>query len=514
MGGRALTAFRYDAPPTLGAFMASDKFVRGLMGPFGSGKSVVCVVELLRRAIAQAPDRAKVRRSRWAIIRNTYRELKDTTRRTFEEWMPGAKNPGNWSEQDFTYTLQMPLADGTSVEAEFLFRALDRPDDVKKLLSLEITGAWVNEAREVPFAVIKALIGRLGRFPSMRDGGPSWHGVFMDTNPPDDDSWWYKLFEEKSADYEELISRIDIFKQPGGRDPKAENLGHWEHGGRCVGFYPTDKVPEGAKWTPHLVESYYQNLAATNASDALWVKVHVDAQYGPTMNGRPVYPEFKDAVHVIAPEMVTSLSADAPLLIGADFGLTPAVVFGQRDPKDGQLQIFDEMVATDLGAVRFFEEVARHAKRKWPRRPISGTGDPAGEQRNQVDERTPYDVASSQGVPLSPAYTNDFTIRRESVGRALTRLTMLGRPALVVSSRCKVLRKAMNGGYCFKRVASAGDERFREVPDKTSFSHVAEALQYLAVGEGEDARALESTTEHRKVRGKFKVITNGTRRPT
>jgi hypothetical protein len=37
---------------------------------------------------------------------------------------------------------------------------------------------------------------RVGRYPSLRVGGPSWTGIIMDTNPPDDDSWWYKLAEE------------------------------------------------------------------------------------------------------------------------------------------------------------------------------------------------------------------------------------------------------------------------------------------------------------------------------
>jgi hypothetical protein len=121
-------------------------------------------------------------------------------------------------------------------------------------------------------------------------------------------------------------------------------------------------------------------------------------------------------------------------------------------------------------------------------------------------------VVNSQGIPIGPAPTNDFTLRREAVGRALTRLTMMGRPALVIHPRCKVLRKAMNGGYCFRRVAASGQERFRDVPDKNSFSHVAEALQYMAVGEGEDSVALESSTERRKVSQRFKVKTAGARR--
>ena len=42
------------------------------------------------------------------------------------------------------------------VELEVIFLALDRPEDVKKLLSLELTGVWVNEAREIPKSIIDA----------------------------------------------------------------------------------------------------------------------------------------------------------------------------------------------------------------------------------------------------------------------------------------------------------------------------------------------------------------------
>jgi hypothetical protein len=470
---------RYVAPPTIAEFMSSDLFVRGLMGPFGSGKSSGCANELHRRAREQKPGPDGIRRTRWAVIRNTYGELRDTTRKTFEEWIPGQL--GTWSEQDFTFTMKYG-----DVEAEFLFRALDRPEDVKKLLSLELTGAWINEAREVELAVFRHLLGRIRRYPSMRQGGPTWSGVIMDTNPPDDDSWWYKLFEETSLVTDDISDSIAIFKQPGGMEPDAENLDHLE-GGR----------------------DYYTKLMIINASDPIWVKVHVHAQYGPTMAGKPIYPEFRDAVHV---DPGIEANPKSSILLGMDFGLTPAMVFAQRDPRDSQYQVFDEMCADNMGAISFAESAAAYIRRMYPGRHIAGHGDPAGDQRSQADERTPFDVVNSQGIPLSPAHTNDFTLRREAVGRSLQRLTILGRPALVIHPRCKVLRKAMNGGYCYKRVASSGSEKFRDKPEKNKFSHVAEALQYMMVGEGEDSRVLESSTESRRVSDNFKVLTNTRRR--
>jgi hypothetical protein len=63
------------------------------------------------------------------------------------------------------FVVSQPLPDGTSVHIEWLFRALDRPNDVKKLLSLELTGGWINECREMPRSVVDMLQGRVGRYP-------------------------------------------------------------------------------------------------------------------------------------------------------------------------------------------------------------------------------------------------------------------------------------------------------------------------------------------------------------
>lgn len=207
----------YDAPPTLGRFMDSDAFVRAVVGPIGSGKSSGCVMEILRRAVEQAPLKDGLRRTRFAVIRNTRPQLQDTTRKTFEQWIPeelGDKRlGGGWNETEFTFTIAFD-----DVRCEVLFRALDRPKDVRKVLSLELTGAYINEMREVPKEVFDGLQGRVGRYPSKADGGPTWFGVWGDTNPWHMGHWGYQLFSvEKPEGFE-------LFEQPDGLGPDAENV--------------------------------------------------------------------------------------------------------------------------------------------------------------------------------------------------------------------------------------------------------------------------------------------------
>ena len=64
---------------TLSAFFHSDAFVRVLIGPFGSGKTVACSIELFRRSCQQAPGKDAVRRTKWLVVRSTYPQLKSTT---------------------------------------------------------------------------------------------------------------------------------------------------------------------------------------------------------------------------------------------------------------------------------------------------------------------------------------------------------------------------------------------------------------------------------------------------
>src|SRR3954471_10563739 len=97
-----MDALNYVAPKTVSNFMRCDARSRVIMGPFGSGKSSGCVVEVVRRAMMQAKGPDGYRRSRWAIVRNTMPQLRDTTMKTWFEWFPDG-SIGNWKETGKTY---------------------------------------------------------------------------------------------------------------------------------------------------------------------------------------------------------------------------------------------------------------------------------------------------------------------------------------------------------------------------------------------------------------------------
>jgi len=460
-----LTRIGYKAPPTIARFMASRALFRGIMGPVGSGKSSACSVELMAKALAQAPDADGLRRTRFAVVRNTYRELKDTTLRTWLSWFPEDAF-GSFGHSDMTHRLRLPLPDGTAVEADVLFRALDRPQDARKLLSLELTGAWVNEARELPLSLVEALGDRVERFPSGREGGCSWAGVILDTNPPDTDHWWHRLAEEqKPAGWE-------FFAQPGGLleqngvfvpNPAAENLDH---------------LPPGF---------YKRRMAGKSARH---VRVYYCGRYGFVQDGLPVYPEFDENRHVARTELPPA--PGLPLFVGLDFGLTPAAALAQRLP-DGRWLLLDELVSQSMGMLRFAGLLGELLRDRYQGLAPQIWGDPAGTARAQTDERTPYDILRASGLPARPVHTNDPLLRREAVAAALAR-DIDGRPGLVLSPRCRTLIAGMAGAWRFRRLAVSGEDRFADAPEKSRFSHVCEAAQYLFVGAGEGRRITTQAT--------------------
>ena len=65
-----------------------------------------------------------------------------------------------------------------------------------------------------------------------------------------------------------------------------------------------------------------------------------------------------------------------------------------------------------------------------------------------------------------------------------------GAPGLIIDPACRMLRKAMAGAYCYRRLQVSGREQFRDMPDKGQYSHVAESLQYLLLGAGEGRAAV------------------------
>jgi|TARA_R100000234_G_scaffold94458_1_gene62721 hypothetical protein len=456
---------------TLKNFLKDDNFFRGVRGPVGSGKSVACCIEIFRRALQQKPNHEGKRKSRWAVIRNTNPQLKTTTIKTWLDWFP--ENEWGAFRWSIPYTHYIQVGD---IDLEVIFLALDRPEDVKKLLSLELTGVWVNEARELPKSIIDACTMRVGRYPSMRDGGATWYGVIADTNAPEEDHWWAIMSGDvPTPDYlsrDEALMLVkpdtwEFFTQPSAMTEKKET------DGSLIGY--TNNVScENKK---NLTKDYYANIIRGKTKG--WIDVYVMNKLGTIEEGKPVYSNWNPELH-LAKEPIPK--APNTVFIGIDFGLTPAAVFGQKLP-NGRWLILQELVCFDMGISRFSELLKHEIAKNYKGMEVDIYGDPAGDFRAQTDETTPFQILRQNGLRGKPAPSNDVALRIESVETALGRL-IDKKAGLLLDNSCLNLKKGFNGGYHYRRLQTSGD-RYDEKPNKNRYSHVHDALQYMMMGAGE-----------------------------
>lgn len=458
---------RYQASKTLAEFHASDATVKAVMGCVGSGKTVACIMEILSRSQRQAPDATNRRRTRWAVVRQSYPELRSTTIKSWEDWVPSEICPMTFGAP-ITAKMVQKLADGTTMDMEVYFVSVDKPRDMKKVLGMELTGAWVNEAREVGKHVVDGLLSRTGRYPGKKYGAPlTWTGLIMDTNPMDDDHWWYRLAEQEKP------HGWHFFRQPGALKKIIDG------NGRLVG-YEANPMAENVKHQP-LGFQYWMRLV--QGADPQWVDAMVCGNYASVHDGRPVYKDiYNDRIHYSAKPL--EIYNGMELLMGWDFGLTPSCVVAQLDP-EGQLRILREYVCEYGGLKQFATDVViPHLNSDFPGLRVRAWGDPAGNQKSQADDtQTCFNMLNHLGIPAAPTVTNAFVPRRQAVIDRLSRTVgSASRPAMILDPSVAVLRKGFLGGYKFERVQVTGEERYKDQPAKNRFSHVHDALQYVCVG--------------------------------
>jgi hypothetical protein len=446
----------YIPTPTGELFHASNSFINLVIGPYGSGKSTLCQHFIVRHAASMPRWKNGRRRARWAIVRNTSGELYSTTLQTWLTWFADLGDIRRRQKPLLTY--EHVFNDGHGlIELELIFIALDREEDLRKIKSLEVTGAYINELSEVPQGALAHFKGRVNhRYPSRAFcDEPYWSGIIADTNPPDVDHWIYKDFELAQLD------DYKVFHQPPGL--LKDDDGHWYQNPHCDN-------------APNLAADYYTKLASGQTED--FVKVYCLGDYGSVGSGKRVYPEFNSDLHAVA--NIQAIQGE-PIHLGWDFGLTPACVVVQISPR-GQMRVLKEYQGEDMGIRTFAQNVVIPAlARDFPYCKIGiSRADPSGVAGDTImEELSCIGELNSLGVTTHVANTNDLEPRIGAVRYFLN--TMIdGQPGVIVSrAGCQRLIKGFIKDYIYKRISVGGEERYKEVPHKNMASHGHDALQYI-----------------------------------
>jgi len=239
----------------------------------------------------QEPGRDGMRRTRAVIVRNTLPQLRDTTLSSWNYWFKDGQ-AGKWKATDKVFLLKFD-----DVECEVLFRPLDTPDDVARVLSLEVTFAILDEFVQIPREIVDALSARLGRYPAPHDGGATNWGMWGASNPDTEDNWWYDYLHSALPD------NARYFVQPSGFSEEAENI---------------ENLPGG--------RDYYLNQAKGKSEG--WIKQFIEAEWGYSAAGKPVVPSFNRQMHIHKKRI--EFDPHLPVVAGFDPGISGSAMILTR----------------------------------------------------------------------------------------------------------------------------------------------------------------------------------------
>lgn len=449
--------------PVAWRFYEAQDPIALLMGPVAGGKSTVGLHKGVREAFRWPADPSEpgVRRAKFAIIRRLWKDLEQTTMKSWFQWYP--KTMGHWIGDPPTHTLAWSGPDGMAIELVVEFRAFGDLRIEEALRGYEPSYCFVDEADLAPDNALTFLLSRAARYPrGVLPVAPRM--VWGACNAPEEDSYVVRDFIDDPQPGHAL------YRQPSGLTPEAENLAVLGRG-------------------------YYHALAET--MPAYERRRFIENIPGLSRGADIVYPEFNPDLHVAAGPLKV---LDRPVIVGMDAGGTPAAGVWQIAP-DGQRRKIGEISthAKEMGEVtgptRFGEALRALLQELCPGLPVHGLADPsaaygaddAGGEASWIDT-----VARIVGIPVRPAPgNNDPSIRQEALRLPMTRIIDGRAPGLVICPRrCPLTARAYGRDY--RHVVTAGR---RTGILKNWASHLVEADQYACLDAGGYAAATARTRQ-------------------
>ena len=430
----------YDPLPTLELFHKSQARNRCMVGPVGSGKTSAALMEIGYYLPMYLYKTWGIKRTRWGIIRNTYRELQDSTLKSISDpetgWFPWGTHRVQKNNYDFSYP--------NGVQVDFWLRACDRPDQARMFKSMELTGIWFEESIEIAEEVKRLCKTRIGRVPKQSPFKCS----IESTNPPDVE---HPLF----SDYKWITPPPDVVPT---RQPLEDYEGFWQ---------PPYENSE------NLGVGYYEDLKKEYRDSPDWADMYILGKPGAMVRGKLVYYDFSKEKHVSKEPLVWGKGR---LYRGWDnTGNTPAAVVVQVAGKN-KVQVLREFCTDRMDILDFTRWVVIECNLLWPECEYVDYADPAGESKmsSPVGGFTSNaQIMRELGVQTIPSDQN-WDARKGAVQRQIGI-----EYGIFVDPSCSRLINGFVAGYSYPEIATTGI--FKDNPSKNKYSHVHDALQYVLV---------------------------------
>lgn len=434
------------------AFISSVADETGYVGGFGSGKT-------LSGSFRTSLLCNHIPGNRIIVLRRTYRELKDSTWRTFMEWLPPDLYAGERKSDDivFVRTREGPVS-------EVWFRSLNNPEKFK---STEVGAVWIDEATEATEDEIMLLKGRL-RLPHV-----PYRPIYYTTNPCPKSHWLYKSLVENAVPDKTKLIQTSTY----------ENRGN---------------LPKG----------YIEELERNYPPD--WIEMYLKGEFGITLEGIPVLPGFRATVtinDIRVPWHVASKplawDRDAPLKRGWDPGrVRPACAVWQIS-REGQYRKLWESLGHNQPGNIYIPLVKRELSDRFPGAIWHDYMDPAGFQPSQIDDRSWYDELSFHGINVIKIPKTSPSSRADILNRMMHQTTKDGQPLIVCDPSCDITVEAWRGGW-HRRKPETGKPVHDDPMKDGYYEHLMDADGYILVGTYEQPTGRNSAATAARIKEALK----------
>ena len=383
----------------------SDAKVLGLVGGVGSGKTVISSALGVALSI-QVPGNSGI------VLRETYRELHDSTWAIFLQVLERANIPGIKYHETFSgfpHRVRLPN------RSEIIAREWKNKG---QYLGPEYGWFLMDEASRGNAQLFRELMTRLRHGPAR-----GYLKAILPTNPPSRKSWYAELFGQK----------------PGKKDITDPTTGE-------VTKYHL--IRSSTRQNRHLPSGYLGTLLTGN-TDSEIARI-IDGHFGFSQEGRPVYPQFGIFRNV----RDDCFQKGWPVIRGWDFGFHhPACTWHQLwrcRLRRLHWSIHHELDATDIEAVEFIPRVLVDTSLCFPflsRHMFMDAGDTAGAQ---VSDKGPGPIIRAAGhpwylrirhrkCPIEPGL--------DLIRKYLSFDCPCGIPGMTVDSSCVDVIEGFQGGY-------------------------------------------------------------------
>lgn len=207
-----------------------------------------------------------------------------------------------------------------------------------------------------------------------------------------------------------------------------------------------------------------------------------------TYEGQPVFPDFNRGIH--STKRLIDIEPGLPLLLGWDFGHTPACVIAQL--VGPQLRLLHELIQTEGSISKLAPEVWQFLRVTYPawmrsEEQILSFIDPNGFKKAETDERTCAGIMYGAGFKKIMPGPVTWERRKQAVEHFLLRIANKEPTLMISETGCPITFEGFTGGYHYsERTLTIEPTQVR--PLKNRFSHPHDCVQYLANGAMEKRR--------------------------